>query len=766
MAKQLSMLEQNLLAIANKLALAKKTITLETLHNKARKELGESSATISKVIYDLISKKYLVIGSKMTKTQVLLNEKRNKLHEYINKNPGCHLSELKRYMNIKGQLINWHLSILEKFDFIFSIRYLKYLTFFPKDFDRDYIIPYLSLKNENSYKIFSNLWEKPALNQSNLKSLVPMELPTIKYHINKLIESKVVLIQEIQDTPHYLINPEVLLPLQKFFNYKVEDLEDFIKFQNDTLQQKLEGIPAEAVEPTEPVELHPPAVESKVTVEAKETLAEKVRVLREYDYIGGGIRFKIAIQNISKTMLMDFNVTLVPTSQYEIDGRVKVINALKPGESRGVDFQLTPLTCGKSKVYGSVSYIDAFGEPNTTTVRPKEIWIKCPLVVPKQKSTSEIEDLKSRLSKGTTNLNFTDLQESDVFNLVRDQISALDLSEIVTDAQNMTTTYAGMAKVTGNDLIIEAYIAPQDKLIALEVWTNDMKQATGFLAYIKNMIVMAIKSAEKLKGKIDRISQKIVDASDIILKLNKLCLDCEQDWIVSDILLSLTESLNKIERSFPDIIVSEQIRNEIENIEGSFREGENIDTKTGINLEYHAINWIKSIHNIAENNLKIYEETFPEETGKVDQLSILIETVKEELEKLERSYALRILLYLMIIYKDSGITLFEHNFKGSVGDPDLLSGFLIAIQSFGTEISKEEVPMKKISYRNLEIEMTAGKKVICALLVNGEITERLSSLATKITKEFENKYAAELVDWTGDVTPFEDAKQLCEKIFR
>lgn len=150
MAKQLSTLEQSLLEIANELALAKKTITLEILHNKAKKKLKESSATISKAIYDLISKKYLVIGSKMTKPRVLLNEKRNRLHQYINQNPGCHLSELKRYMNIKGQLINWHLSILEKFDFIFSIRYLKYLTFFPKDFDRTYIVPYLSLKDDNS----------------------------------------------------------------------------------------------------------------------------------------------------------------------------------------------------------------------------------------------------------------------------------------------------------------------------------------------------------------------------------------------------------------------------------------------------------------------------------------------------------------------------------------------------------------------------------------------------------------------------------------
>ena len=78
--------------------------------------------------------------------------------------------------------------------------------------------------------------------------------------------------------------------------------------------------------------------------------------------------------------------------------------------------------------------------------------------------------------------------------------------------------------------------------------------------------------------------------------------------------------------------------------------------------------------------------------------------------------------------KDSGICLRELGAQDTDLEPDLISGFLSAIQSFGTELSKEEVPMKKIAYKNLEIELYLGETTICALLARGEITAHLSAL--------------------------------------
>jgi len=227
----LSGTEWKILDIASKLAAASKLITPESLYKMARHTLSDPREEISGAIYNLVIKKYIVIGSKMTKNQVLLNEKRFRIHEYISQNPGCHLNEIKAFINIKGQLVKWHLAILEKFDFIFSIPYLKYLTFFPKEFDRTLTVPFLTLKNSNANAIFSVVWANPGLTLSDLRALISLDLPTLKYHLYKLIEAEIVEVQEFNSQTFYFLNPELLKHLQKFLNVNDEELEFLLNYQ-------------------------------------------------------------------------------------------------------------------------------------------------------------------------------------------------------------------------------------------------------------------------------------------------------------------------------------------------------------------------------------------------------------------------------------------------------------------------------------------------------------------------------------------------------
>ncbi len=89
--------------------------------------------------------------------------------------------------------------------------------------------------------------------------------------------------------------------------------------------------------------------------------------------------------------MSNISVTLNPSEQFFWDEAVQRINNLPPYNSRGVDFTLIPNTCGKSTVFGAVSYQDAFGKAHTMTIPPKEIAIKCPLVIPQTMSPFEIE---------------------------------------------------------------------------------------------------------------------------------------------------------------------------------------------------------------------------------------------------------------------------------------------------------------------------------------------------------------------------------------
>ena len=57
----------------------------------------------------------------------------------------------------------------------------------------------MSIKDPNPYKIFSALWSQPASTLDQLKTAIPMELPTLKHHMKKLVDSKVVQTEEIEE---------------------------------------------------------------------------------------------------------------------------------------------------------------------------------------------------------------------------------------------------------------------------------------------------------------------------------------------------------------------------------------------------------------------------------------------------------------------------------------------------------------------------------------------------------------------------------------
>lgn len=228
--------EVKILEIADQLAAAKKTISVEALFRRAKRTLIETNEEISNAIYQLILKRFIIIGSKMTKTQVLSNKNRNRIYQYILKNPGCHLNEIKEYMNIKGQLGKWHLSILENFNFIFSVRYLKYLYYFPVNFNRDIARPFVSIKNPNAHKIFTALWDNPIMSLPNLKLVIQADLTTIKYHLRKLIASKVVSVLEQNKKVLYYLNQNTLIPLSLLIHKNTEELQKFLITQDRILE--------------------------------------------------------------------------------------------------------------------------------------------------------------------------------------------------------------------------------------------------------------------------------------------------------------------------------------------------------------------------------------------------------------------------------------------------------------------------------------------------------------------------------------------------
>ncbi|MBD3229391.1 MAG: hypothetical protein GF329_14495 [Candidatus Lokiarchaeota archaeon] len=127
----------------------------------------------------------------------------------------------------------------------------------------------------------------------------------------------------------------------------------------------------------------------------------------------------------------------------------------------------------------------------------------------------------------------------------------------------------------------------------------------------------------------------------------------------------------------------------------------------------------------------------------------------------------RNLQYVLIIHKISGSCVFSYACSELNFDSDLVSGFLQAISSFGTEIdSSQTTPLEEIKWRGFVIAMSEGNLVKTAFICKKSPAPSLKANIKYFILNFENKFNKNLTNWTGDIQPFRKTRSLIEKFFK
>lgn len=121
-------------------------------------------------------------------------------------------------------------------------------------------------------------------------------------------------------------------------------------------------------------------------------ISEKIEVKREFDYVGGLIRFKVVVRNNSNIVINNIEVRLrMPDHVRLIQILPKVcsrkdygfISNMQHGQSQSIDFYIEPLICGKAPIEVMVVYQDIFGKSRSIIREPKIVETKCPPIVNK-----------------------------------------------------------------------------------------------------------------------------------------------------------------------------------------------------------------------------------------------------------------------------------------------------------------------------------------------------------------------------------------------
>ena len=203
----------------------------------------------------------------------------------------------------------------------------------------------------------------------------------------------------------------------------------------------------------------------------------QVEVVRQYDFVGGQLHFKVVVKNNSNMAITAIKVILDVPSSYRRARDMIIIPVIDPGNTHGVDFYLEPAECGISTIGGNVLYKDALGHNNTINIQPKDVQIKCPLVI---KSLDTIEDCQKAIQSLPSDARaflIADLPPQMAYSAAYRAISQFDTRNVASleDDKNgyeAEAWFSSEAKVTGGRVITRIYINGTNSTLEIRVWCN------------------------------------------------------------------------------------------------------------------------------------------------------------------------------------------------------------------------------------------------------------------------------------------------------
>ncbi|OLS16250.1 MAG: hypothetical protein RBG13Loki_0161, partial [Promethearchaeota archaeon CR_4] len=305
---------------------------------------------------------------------------------------------------------------------------------------------------------------------------------------------------------------------------------------------------AEAVQPNYKAPV-PQSTEEGTTEEVGDEGA--VEVVREYDFMGGQVHFKVAVRNFTNMAIHDIKVVLdVPTS-FHLEQEVITVAVIDPGNSRGVDFYLEPGSCGISSIGGTVIYKDARGTPHSVHINKKEVEIKCPLVV---KTLDTIEDCQLAIQDMPSDARaflIADLDARLAFRAAFRAISTFDTRIVTSHEGTEVGSYAAeawfssKAKVTGGRIIIRLQVSGKNQSLEIRIWCSNAGQLTGLLAKTIELLFTEINLIRKIKSE---NRERTIDLLSLTQNVMLVSNYAELRWKAADIVVKLQDVYARLER--------------------------------------------------------------------------------------------------------------------------------------------------------------------------------------------------------------------------
>ncbi|MGV9203569.1 MAG: hypothetical protein ACOC44_06035, partial [Promethearchaeia archaeon] len=118
--------------------------------------------------------------------------------------------------------------------------------------------------------------------------------------------------------------------------------------------------------------------------------------------------------------------------------------------------------------------------------------------------------------------------------------------------------------------------------------------------------------------------------------------------------------------------------------------------------------------------------------------------------------------HVLVLYKGSGTCIYFKSFASEDVDPEMVSGLITAVSTFGREMKSKEA-LSEISYGDKMILLADGEYIRVALVLAKQASVILRKHLTEFIKKFEETHSDTLPKWRGQIDVFRDSGKLIDQ---
>ena len=190
------------------------------INNRVRYNPNINENRIELVLKDLIKRRVIIPGTKLMKNNIIEHPIRNEIFNFIKKNPS-NINKIMKVLKIGSNQALWHLSCLEKFQFVRSKQINNHRMFFKFDSNPKLDPFYYYLKKNLVQDIIEFMRiENKALKITEIADGLKKNHSTIKKYIDILIDLKLIKIEKEKNRNIFKLDLRKYSNIRKSIQYE------------------------------------------------------------------------------------------------------------------------------------------------------------------------------------------------------------------------------------------------------------------------------------------------------------------------------------------------------------------------------------------------------------------------------------------------------------------------------------------------------------------------------------------------------------------